>query len=108
MQFVPEIFITKLQLEVTMGNFKFVRKPQVGQGMTEYIIIVALIAVAAIGVYSNIGQTLRQQTAGMANEMSGKDSTANVTAAKTAAGKADTSATATKSLGSYGSAKELQ
>ena len=27
-----------------------------GQGMTEYIIIVALIAVAAIGVYSLLGK----------------------------------------------------
>jgi len=96
-----------------MGNVKFFRKSkllcgrQAGQGMTEYIIIVALIAVAAIGVYSYFGQTLRQQTAGMAAEMAGKDSTASVTKAQTAAGKAGTSAEATKSLGSYGSAKEL-
>lgn len=96
-----------------MGNVIFVRKSnslggiQAGQGMTEYIIIVALIAVAAIGVYSYFGQTLRQQTAGMAAEMAGKDSTTAVTKAGEAAGKAATSAEATKSLGSYGSAKEL-
>ena len=96
-----------------MGKFTFFRKSnmlraqQVGQGMTEYIIIVALIAVAAIGVYSYFGQTLRQQTAGMAAEMAGKDSTESITKAGTAAGKASTSAEATKSLGSYGSAKEL-
>ena len=42
---------------------------QAGQGMTEYIIIVALIAVAAIGVYSFFGSTIRNQTAGMAAEM---------------------------------------
>jgi Flp pilus assembly pilin Flp len=102
-----------MQPEAIMGNVKFFSKSnllggrQAGQGMTEYIIIVALIAVAAIGVYSYFGQTLRQQTAGMAAEMSGKDSTDNVTAAKTASGKANTSAESTKSLGSYGSAKEL-
>ncbi len=96
-----------------MGNVKFFCKSkllggrQAGQGMTEYIIIVALIAVAAIGVYSYFGQTLRQQTAGMAAEMAGKDSTDSVTKAGTAAGKASTSAESTKSLGSYGSAKEL-
>jgi Flp pilus assembly pilin Flp len=28
------------------------QKNQLGQGMTEYIVIVALVAVAAIGVYS--------------------------------------------------------
>ena len=33
-----------------------------GQGMTEYIIIVALIAVAAIGVYSAFGDIVRGQT----------------------------------------------
>ena len=34
---------------------------QLVQGMTEYIIIVALIAVSAIGVYSFFGQTIRNQ-----------------------------------------------
>lgn len=96
-----------------MGNSKFVIKckglriVQTGQGMTEYIIIVALIAVAAIGVYSYFGQTLRQQTTGMANELAGKDSAAAIKAAQDAAEKAGKSADSTKSLGSYGSAKEL-
>ena len=36
-------------------------KQQKGQGMTEYIIIVALIAVSAIGVYSLFGQTIRNR-----------------------------------------------
>lgn len=40
--------------------------------MMEYVIIVALIAVAAIGIYSAFGQTVRVQTAGMAEEVSGK------------------------------------
>lgn len=96
-----------------MGNVKFFIKSkllgggQTGQGMTEYIIIVALIAVAAIGVYSYFGQTLRNQTAGMAAEMAGQDSKTAIDKAQTAAGKASTSADSTKSLGSYGSAKEL-
>ena len=42
-----------------------------GQGMTEYIIIVALIAVAAIGVYSLFGKSIRNQVAGLAQEMTG-------------------------------------
>ncbi len=46
---------------------------QRGQGMTEYIIIVALIAVAAIGVYQYFGDTVRYQTASMAYELAGKD-----------------------------------
>lgn len=44
---------------------------QHGQGMTEYIIIVALIAIAAIGVYNLYGRTLRAQTAGIAASLGG-------------------------------------
>lgn len=42
-----------------------------GQGMTEYLIIVALIAVAAIGVYTGFGDILRGQTATAALALSG-------------------------------------
>jgi Flp pilus assembly pilin Flp len=42
-----------------------------GQGMTEYIIIVALIACAAIGVYNLYGRTVRHQTAGIAAAVGG-------------------------------------
>ncbi|PHV07897.1 pilus assembly protein [Janthinobacterium sp. BJB412] len=59
---------------------------QEGQGMMEYVIIVALIAVAAIGIYSAFGQTVRNQTAGMAKEVSGKE--ANITAATDASNSA--------------------
>lgn len=96
-----------------MGSFKILSisrvldSKQQGQGMTEYIIIVALFAVAAIGAYSYFGQILRNQTAGMAAEMAGKDSTTNVNAAQTATGQAATSADKTKSLSSHGSAKDL-
>jgi Flp pilus assembly pilin Flp len=47
------------------------RKKIRGQGMTEYIIIVALIAVAAIGVYNLFGSTVRNQTASMAAALGG-------------------------------------
>lgn len=42
-----------------------------GQGMTEYIIIVALIAVAAIGTYSYFGKTVRNQSGAMAAALGG-------------------------------------
>lgn len=58
---------------------------QKGQGMTEYIIIVALIAVAAIAVYQFFGQTIRSQTSAIANEVAGQSGTVAVTAAQTAA-----------------------
>lgn len=58
---------------------------QCGQGMTEYIIIVALVAVAAIGVYQYFGQVMRSQTAAVAKELAGEDGTAQTKAAKNAA-----------------------
>lgn len=76
------------------------KKAQFGQGMTEYIVIVALIAVAAIAVYQYFGQVVRSQTAGIANEVAGK---AGATAIKDA-GDAATEAskeTEKKGLASY-------
>jgi type IV pilus assembly protein PilA len=61
---------------------------QGGQGMTEYIIIVALIAVAAIAVYQLFGATVRGQTAGIAMEIAGKDGKPAIDAAGAAAQKA--------------------
>ncbi len=63
-----------------------------GQGMTEYIIIVALIAVAAIGVYNLFGSTVRNQTASMAAALggdSGSSKSANQLATKNGKGAAD-------------------
>jgi type IV pilus assembly protein PilA len=74
---------------------------QNGQGMTEYIIIVALIAIAAIATYQYFGQTVRNQTAAMANEIAGNDGTAAKTAAQTAATSGATKANATETLDTY-------
>lgn len=38
--------------------------------MTEYIVIVALIAIAAIGAFTMFGDVVRNQTASMAAELS--------------------------------------
>lgn len=85
-----------------MNILNTVRK-QAGQGMTEYIIIVALIAVAAIGVYSFFGKTIQGQTAGMAAEMAGGSATKGQAAATAAANKADATLTKKTTLGNYGS-----
>lgn len=71
-----------------MGVIDMSARNQRGQGMTEYIIIVAMIAVAAIAVYQYFGQTVRNQTAAIAQEISGKDGTAAKNAAQTASGNA--------------------
>lgn len=73
---------------------------QSGQAMTEYIIIVALVSVAAIAVYQLFGQVVRSQTAAMAKELSGEDGTAQSQMAQSAAQSAE-SQTASKSLKSY-------
>jgi type IV pilus assembly protein PilA len=76
---------------------------QLGQGMTEYIIIVALIAVAAIAAFQYFGQTIRAQTSGIANEVSGQSATTAITAAKAAATKTNAEQ-AKKGLENYNSA----
>jgi Flp pilus assembly pilin Flp len=80
---------------------------QRGQGMTEYIIIVALIAVSAIAVYASFGKAIRSQTVGLAHEMSGTDSATDVANAKAAAANAQTDAAKNKGMGAYGSGGNL-
>ncbi len=74
---------------------------QAGQGMTEYIIVVALIAVAAIGVYTLFGQTIRNQTAGLALEVSGQTASTAIGNAQTNATTASTNANVRKGLDNY-------
>lgn len=53
---------------------RFLRKllhGQSGQGMTEYLIIVALIAVAAIGVTSVFGRDIRELFAATTDSLTG-------------------------------------
>jgi uncharacterized protein (UPF0333 family) len=77
------------------------RARQLGQGMTEYIIIVALIAVAAIGTYTLFGQVIRNQTAGLALEMSGQSAQAAIGQANANATTATTNANARKGLDNF-------
>lgn len=93
-----------LMEKINMKNNRRIRK-QLGQGMTEYIIIVALIAVSAIAVYSFFGKTVRNQTAGLAIELSGKSASGNITSAQKAAQEAGQEADTTKGLGSYDNEK---
>lgn len=60
---------------------------QRGQAMTEYIIVVALIAIAAIAVYQSFGHVVRAQTTAMARELAGEDGTAHARSAAKAAPK---------------------
>lgn len=74
---------------------------QRGQGMTEYIVIVALIAVAAIAVYQFFGQTIRSQTAGIAREVSGQTAAGAIEAAQGTADAAVGEGARVKGLDNY-------
>jgi Flp pilus assembly pilin Flp len=78
---------------------------QRGQGMMEYIIIVAMIAVSAIAVYAAFGKTIRTQTANMALELSGQ--AADTNAANEAANLTLNNANKDKGMGKYGNDNDL-
>jgi len=74
-----------------------------GQGMTEYIIIVALIAVAAIGTYNFLGRTVRNQTGAIAAGLAGdqQNATAAHDSAKRAGENAQKEAATSKGLQNF-------
>lgn len=74
---------------------------QLGQGMTEYIIIVALIAIAAIAAYGFFGDTVRGQTAAITQELAGNEGTTARTAASTAGAAAETEGGKARNLSNY-------
>ena len=82
-------------------NTTSLKNKQVGQGMTEYIVIVALIAVAAIATYQFFGQTVRSQMAGIAQEVAGQTADTAISAAQGTANSAATEGTSVKGLASY-------
>ena len=83
-----------------MNFFKQFRN-QSGQGMTEYIIIVALIAIAAIAAFSYFGGTVRNQTAAISDELAGQSGDKAVGAAGKAATAAEGEGATDKSLKTY-------
>lgn len=74
-----------------------------GQGMSEYIIVVALIAVASIGVFAAFGTTIKHQVAGLAAEISGNSADTALLAAKTSAIATESKAKAKTTMSTYDS-----
>lgn len=58
-----------------MRRFLKMLKSQSGQGMSEYLIIVALIAIAAIGVVTVFGRDIRELFSGTTDSLAGNQST---------------------------------
>lgn len=77
-------------------------KKQFGQGMTEYIIIVALIAIAGIAAFKFFGGTLQSQVGGIATELSGGDAGTAISQAQGQAGEAVDEGKELEGLGNYG------
>lgn len=76
-------------------------KRKQGQGMTEYIIIVGLIALSAIVIVALFGKQIKAQFSGMTTALSGK--TATVTSHE---GEAKTEADSDNQLKQYDSTPE--
>jgi hypothetical protein len=74
---------------------------QRGQGMSEYIIITALVAVAGIGLFAAFGDVLQNQMAGMSREMAGQSATQDISDAQTSATTAQNRAAQADSLSNY-------
>ena len=81
---------------------------QRGQGMTEYIIITALIAIAAIAAVTYFGSTVRAQVGAMGKELGGTDASSTINRAKNQGNAAATAGEKKKDLSTYGSAAEIK
>lgn len=77
------------------------RSTQFGQGMSEYIIITALVAVAGIGLFAAFGDVLQNQMAGLSREMAGQSAAQDLTRAQGSATAARTRATQAENLSNY-------
>jgi hypothetical protein len=74
---------------------------QFGQGMSEYIIITALVAVAGIGLFAAFGDVLQNQMAGLSREMAGQSGSQDIANAQSSAATAQSRAQQADSLATY-------
>ena len=58
--------------QMVMQKLARLVKGKNGQGMTEYIIIVALIAIAAIGIYTLFGKQIREVVGAISGQLGGE------------------------------------
>ena len=77
------------------------KRRQLGQSMVEYVIIVALVAIAAIGLFGALGDTLTHQLAAITQELAGQNGSGEINLAKDAATKAIARTKDAKTLANY-------
>ena len=83
-----------------MKNVQVARRIK-GQGMVEYIIIVALIAIAAIASFTMFGDVIRGQVGTMASELGGNSAAASRAKVTEKATAADTQGAVKMTLKDY-------
>lgn len=84
-----------------MRNRTTMKRRQLGQGMSEYIIITALVAVAGIGLFAAFGDTISNQMAAMSAEMAGQAGDQDITRAQQRAQAARQRASQNETLSNY-------
>ena len=72
-----------------------------GQGMAEYIIIVALVAVAGLATWELVGSSIGQSAAGVASAIAGTDASDIRDTAQATAEQASAAAAETENLSNY-------
>lgn len=82
------------------------RRKQRGQGMAEYIIIVALVAVAGIATWELVGSSIGQSAAAVAASIAGADGNNERSVAVGTANEAITTAAEVKNLSNYSDANQ--
>lgn len=92
------------RMQLSKHSHKLNAKKITGQGMSEYLIIVGLIAVAGIAAMGFMGSSVRTQLGGMAQELAGGDAVAAQSTAVATAGSAVSEAQSARSLSSYAGA----
>lgn len=86
-----------------MNRMNAMIRSEQGQGMTEYIIIVALIAIAAIGVITVFGQNIRALFSTSANALAGNT---NQTTQNAGAANANFAKATKRTLGNFNAAND--
>jgi pilus assembly protein Flp/PilA len=77
------------------------RRRQFGQGMVEYLIIIALIAIAGIGLFAAFGDVLQDQMSAVSLELAGSDGSDQIDKAGDDADEAVSRAEEQDSLATY-------
>ncbi|MBX2878391.1 MAG: hypothetical protein KTR32_00585 [Granulosicoccus sp.] len=72
-----------------------------GQGLTEYLIIVAIVAIACVGAASFFGDTIKANFLALGSDLTGGEAVDRVAETSTSRAKAKTDTNSKTTLGNY-------